>query len=80
MSKIAWIPIEIPDNIKMILNGNVVDVEGPDGKLSFEKIENMETLKKYAAISTAAICKFSGKFIATAKKVGININITNMYG
>ena len=37
MSKIARKPIEIPDNIKMTLNGNVVDVEGPAGKLSFEK-------------------------------------------
>ncbi len=42
MSKIARKPIEIPDNIKMTLNGNVVDVEGPAGKLSFEKNENID--------------------------------------
>tara|TARA_Y100000590_G_scaffold87088_1_gene97633 strand:+ start:218 stop:505 length:288 start_codon:yes stop_codon:yes gene_type:complete len=29
----------------------------------YEKIENMETLKKYAAKSTTAINKYSGKFL-----------------
>ena len=29
----------------------------------YEKIENMETLKKYAAKATTAINKYSGKFI-----------------
>ena len=29
----------------------------------YEKIENMETLKKYAVKATAAISKYSGKFI-----------------
>ena len=34
----------------------------------YEKIENMETLKKYAAKSTAAIGKYSGKFIVRGGK------------
>ncbi len=29
----------------------------------YEKIENLETLKKYAAKATVAIGKYSGKFI-----------------
>ena len=34
----------------------------------YEKIENMETLKKYAVKATAAISKHSGKFIVRGGK------------
>ena len=34
----------------------------------YEKIENMETLKKYAAKATLAIGKYSGKFIVRGGK------------
>ena len=34
----------------------------------YEKIENMETLKKYAVKSTAAIGKYSGKFLVRGGK------------
>ena len=34
----------------------------------YEKIENMETLKKYAIKATAAIDKYSGKFIVRGGK------------
>ena len=34
----------------------------------YEKIENMETLKKYAVKATAAISKYSGKFIVRGGK------------
>ena len=34
----------------------------------YEKIENMETLKKYAIKATAAIGKYSGKFIVRGGK------------
>ena len=34
----------------------------------YEKIENMETLKKYAVKSTTAISKYSGKFIVRGGK------------
>ena len=34
----------------------------------YEKIENIETLKKYAVKSTSAIDKYSGKFIARGGK------------
>ena len=34
----------------------------------YEKIENMETLKKYAVKSTEAIGKYSGKFIVRGGK------------
>ena len=34
----------------------------------YEKIENMETLKKYAAKATAAISKYSGKFLVRGGK------------
>ena len=34
----------------------------------YEKIENMETLKKYAIKATAAIGKYSGKFLVRSGK------------
>ena len=34
----------------------------------YEKIENMETLKKYAVKATAAIGKYSGKFLVRGGK------------
>ena len=34
----------------------------------YEKIENMETLKKYASKATVAIEKYSGKFLARGGK------------
>ena len=34
----------------------------------YEKIENMETLKKYAVKATEAIGKYSGKFLARGGK------------
>ena len=34
----------------------------------YEKIENMETLKKYAVKATVAISKYSGKFICRGGK------------
>ena len=34
----------------------------------YEKIENMETLKKYAIKATAAIDKYSGKFLVRGGK------------
>ena len=34
----------------------------------YEKIENMETLKKYATKATEAIGKYSGKFLARGGK------------
>ncbi|TXH03259.1 MAG: 50S ribosomal protein L6 [Candidatus Moraniibacteriota bacterium] len=35
MSKIGRAPITIPASVKVMLDGNVVNVEGPKGKLSF---------------------------------------------
>ena len=34
----------------------------------YDKIENMETLKKYAVKATAAIGKYSGKFLVRGEK------------
>ena len=35
MSRIGRKPIEIPQGVKVSLNGTTVGVEGPKGKLSF---------------------------------------------
>ncbi len=36
MSRVGKLPIDIPKGVKVIQNGNVVEVEGPKGKLSQE--------------------------------------------
>ena len=41
MSKIARKPIAIPEGIKFSMNANRIDIEGPMGKLSFTKHENI---------------------------------------
>jgi len=41
MSKIARKPIAIPEGIKFSINANMIDIEGPMGKLSFTKHENI---------------------------------------
>ena len=41
MSKIARKPIAIPEGIKFSINANMIDIEGPMGKLSFAKHENI---------------------------------------
>lgn len=41
MSKIARKPIEIPESIKLTIVDNKIDVEGPLGKMSFVKNENI---------------------------------------
>ena len=34
MSRIAKTPVDVPKNVKIALNGNILNVEGPKGKLS----------------------------------------------
>ena len=41
MSKIASKPIQIPESIKFVINENLINIEGPMGKLSFEKHSNI---------------------------------------
>ena len=41
MSTIARKPIAIPEGIKFSINANMIDIEGPMGKLSFTKHENI---------------------------------------
>ena len=41
MSKIARKPIELPENIKFSIDANIIDIEGPLGKLSFTKHANI---------------------------------------
>ena len=50
MSKIARKPIEIPENIKFSMNSNNIDIEGPMGKLSFTKHDNITIDEKDGSI------------------------------
>ena len=50
MSKIARKPIAIPENIKFSMNANIIDIEGPMGKLSFTKHENISVGQEEGSI------------------------------
>ena len=45
MSKIGKISINIPDKVKVLLNGNTINVEGPQGKKSLNLDTDMFDLK-----------------------------------
>ena len=51
MSKIARKPIIIPENAKFSMNDNVIDIEGPMGKLSFTKHQNISIDQDEGSIS-----------------------------
>ena len=44
MSKVARKPVLIPENIKFSVNENLINVEGPMGKLSFVKNDNISVV------------------------------------
>ena len=50
MSKVARKPIELPENIKFSINANLIDIEGPMGKLSFIKHENISVDQQEGSI------------------------------
>ena len=45
MSKIGKINISIPEKVKVVLNGNILDIEGPLGKRSLNMDLKMFDLK-----------------------------------
>ena len=45
MSKIGKINISIPEKVKVVLNGNLLNIEGPLGKKSLNIDTNMFDLK-----------------------------------
>ena len=51
MSKIARKPIIIPEKAKFSMNDNVIDIEGPMGKLSFTKHQNISIDQDEGSIS-----------------------------
>ena len=50
MSKIASKPIEIPDNIKFLITKNEIVIEGPKGKLSFVKHDNVSVKEESGSL------------------------------
>ena len=44
MSKVARKPVLIPENIKFSVNENLINIEGPMGKLSFVKNDNISVV------------------------------------
>tara|TARA_B100000029_G_C17512669_1_gene936877 strand:+ start:560 stop:1087 length:528 start_codon:yes stop_codon:yes gene_type:complete len=50
MSKIARKPIELPDNTKLNIENNLVTIEGPKGKLSFQKISDITIKEETGAL------------------------------
>ena len=54
MSKIASKPIEIPDNIKFLITKNEIVIEGPKGKLSFVKHDNVSVKEESGSLHVKA--------------------------
>jgi len=50
MSKIASKPIEIPDNTKFLITKNEIVIEGPKGKLSFVKHDNVSVKEESGSL------------------------------
>ena len=50
MSKVARKPIELPENTKFSINANLIDIEGPTGKLSFTKHDNISVDQQEGSI------------------------------
>ena len=46
MSRIGKIPLDIPKNVKLAVNGQAVQVEGPKGKLSYQIPEGISIEQK----------------------------------
>ena len=50
MSKIASKPVEIPDNTKFLITKNEIVIEGPKGKLSFVKQDNVSVKEESGSL------------------------------
>jgi large subunit ribosomal protein L6 len=50
MSKIARKPVEIPDNTKFLITKNEIVIEGPKGKLSFVKHDNVSVKEESGSL------------------------------
>ena len=54
MSKIASKPVEVPDNTKFLITKNEIVVEGPKGKLSFVKHDNVSVKEESGSLHIKA--------------------------
>lgn len=50
MSKIGKLPIEVPNGAKVAINGDVVNVEGPKGKLSYTLVRGITVTQDGTAL------------------------------
>ena len=50
MSKIASKPVEMPDNTKFLITKNEIVIEGPKGKLSFVKHDNVSVKEESGSL------------------------------
>jgi large subunit ribosomal protein L6 len=54
MSKIASKPVEMPDNTKFLITKNEIVIEGPKGKLSFVKHDNVSVKEESGSLHIKA--------------------------
>ena len=54
MSKIASKPVEVPDNTKFLITKNEIVIEGPKGKLSFVKNDNVSVKEESGSLHIKA--------------------------
>ena len=83
MSKIGKTPIDIPDNVNIEINGNIVNVKGPKGNLSFEfhpKID-VKIIDKKIIVERKSDEKFSKSLHGTTRQIIKNmiIGVTQGY-
>ena len=76
MSKIGKININIPDKVKVALNGNNVNIEGPLGKKTLNIDVNIFDLN----ISEGKEISIKPKHVNDEKKPSIEINLKNNSG
>jgi len=77
MSRIGKLPVEIPDKVKVTIDGNKVNVEGPKGKLekTFDRAVTIEMTDNSIQVSPANSSRLAGAMYGTARSI-INNMVT----
>ena len=73
MSKIARKPIIIPENTKFSMNDNIIDIEGPMGKLSFTKHQNISVDQEEGSILIKSINEEQTALSGTTRAIIFNM-------
>ncbi|MBH43942.1 MAG: 50S ribosomal protein L6 [Gammaproteobacteria bacterium] len=73
MSKIARKPIELPENTKINIDNNVITIEGPKGKLSFQKFSDITVKEETGRIHITSLKKDNTSISGTTRALLSNM-------